>query len=246
MAFRRLLSIALIASAPGTLANPIFTIDPDTVVLSTRASWCESELNICGTVCGKASSNECNSSSLTYSCSCSDGTVPDLTGYIGSLPYFICEEAFSQCVEAADGDTTQRNECATNIQAQCGTLQAEGTGTATTYPTATTATSAQTSSADETSTTVASSTGTEVSSASGSAASSSSQSGATTIKTSTSTSSKTSAGGTTTTGTGTQTSATSSSTSIPSAPNNGGSSGIKDGASIGVAIAFGVIAAALL
>jgi hypothetical protein len=58
---------------------------------------------------------------LTYTCICSDGTEPDVVDYEGTLPYFICEESYSQCVSNNSNDVVSQRSCKTNIESKCGT-----------------------------------------------------------------------------------------------------------------------------
>ncbi|KKY29134.1 hypothetical protein UCRPC4_g00166 [Phaeomoniella chlamydospora] len=101
--------------------------DSSEVSASTKESWCLAELNTCRTVCGSASTNTCDDTSLTYECTCSNGTTPDLTAYTNSLPYYICQETYIQCIEDHPNDADGQADCA---EAEvCGTLNATSAAT---------------------------------------------------------------------------------------------------------------------
>lgn len=97
---------------------------------------------------------------FTYSCVCANGTVPDCTAFAETLPYFLCQATYAQCVEAHPNDAQGQSVCETNQQ--CGTRNATAEALAATS-------AAQSSSASSTSSSASSS-----SSASGSATAASS------------------------------------------------------------------------
>nr|POF26003.1 hypothetical protein CFP56_22151 [Quercus suber] len=55
--------------------------------------------------------NDCDSSTLTYACVCSNGLSPNITEYSQTLPYFICTEWGSQCVSNCNGNTDCQSAC---------------------------------------------------------------------------------------------------------------------------------------
>lgn len=59
---------------------------------------------------------------FTYTCICADGTVPDCTAYSQTLPFFICQATFSQCINAHPNDAMGQQTCINNEQ--CGTKNA--------------------------------------------------------------------------------------------------------------------------
>jgi hypothetical protein len=94
------------------------------LVNSTIAySWCQGQRNSCPQICGGAAGvNTCDQNTFTYSCVCGDGTVPDCTAYTQTLPFFICQDTFSQCIEAHPNDAAGQQAC---TQAEvCGTKNA--------------------------------------------------------------------------------------------------------------------------
>jgi hypothetical protein len=83
---------------------------------------------------------------LTYSCICSNGTVPDVSAYQDTIPFYICKETFVQCTAAHPDDAEGQDGCKNNQQ--CGTLNAtaiEGSSEESSSSSATSATSMATS-----------------------------------------------------------------------------------------------------
>ncbi|ORY66043.1 uncharacterized protein BCR38DRAFT_483701 [Pseudomassariella vexata] len=120
-------------SALTVSATTNFTIDPTEVALSTRAAWCQSEINVCNQVCSDAAStNACDPELLTYDCTCTDGTTPDVSEYRLSLPFYICQQAQTDCVNENAGNLEGLENCTTTIQDNCGTKNASDATTAST------------------------------------------------------------------------------------------------------------------
>lgn len=116
--------VFLALSALTAVSAQNFTIDPNEVDLTTRASWCSGEFSTCDTLCDNdASENRCEPSTLVYSCICaSNGSAPGLEYYSQSLPSFICQQAFSDCNLANAGNAAGQRNCTTTIKDKCGTL----------------------------------------------------------------------------------------------------------------------------
>merc|ERR1712230_188855 len=93
-------------------------------ISSTDAfNWCHAQLNTCPYICGgSASQNSCDDTTFTYSCVCANGTVPDCTAFTQTLPYFICQETYIQCINNNPNDAQAQSVCADNEQ--CGTRNA--------------------------------------------------------------------------------------------------------------------------
>jgi len=116
------LAVAQSTTAPTGPGIGNQTIVPDSVPLSERNSWCLQQQNSCTSLCpgGQWANNTCVATTLVYSCSCADGSVPDLAIYLNTLPYQICEAYIGQCVQANATDPNAQNICrSTNT---CGTL----------------------------------------------------------------------------------------------------------------------------
>ncbi|PTB40741.1 uncharacterized protein TrAFT101_005908 [Trichoderma asperellum] len=94
-------------------------IDPDSVPLATRKSWCQYETSSCPLICSQITTkttlvNECNPNTLQYGCLCGNNQQPNITEYSLTLPYFICQEFVVQCRNACGTDSTCATNCAVN------------------------------------------------------------------------------------------------------------------------------------
>ncbi|GAB7347419.1 hypothetical protein MBLNU459_g4341t1 [Dothideomycetes sp. NU459] len=113
-------AITSLASAQST-----YYVDPNSVDLTTRESWCNSQTSACPLICLQTSANSadtdantCDANSLTYSCVCGNGISPNASEYSQTLPYFICTQWGNNCVANCSSD----NACASNCRANhpCG------------------------------------------------------------------------------------------------------------------------------
>ncbi|KAH7027620.1 uncharacterized protein B0I36DRAFT_364800 [Microdochium trichocladiopsis] len=118
-------SVLALATIVASVARADYYIDPDSVALSIRTSWCQSELSTCPIICqqyppGTTLVNTCDPEHLTYGCLCGNGQKPNVTEYTLTLPYFTCTEWGNQCVKACGQD----NECSRNCREDhpCGAL----------------------------------------------------------------------------------------------------------------------------
>ncbi|GAB1204612.1 hypothetical protein APSETT445_003268 [Aspergillus pseudonomiae] len=83
-----------------------------------------------------------NQQTLGFTCSCSNGTDADVASYAETIPFFVCQENYRQCIERStdlDGD-----EKCKKAQSQCGSKNASdasgsssSTTTSTSLPTST-------------------------------------------------------------------------------------------------------------
>ncbi|KAJ5122786.1 hypothetical protein N7448_003918 [Penicillium atrosanguineum] len=94
------------------------TIDPSSVSLPLRKTWCSYQQNSCPLIClqvngsSGASVNTCDANSLDYSCICSNGISPNASEYSETMAYFICTEAGNQCVtKCAQTDSSCQASC---------------------------------------------------------------------------------------------------------------------------------------
>ncbi|KUJ24347.1 uncharacterized protein LY89DRAFT_679505 [Mollisia scopiformis] len=106
-------------------SQAVYQIDPNSVPLSDRTSWCQSQMTSCPLLClqlpGESSTtdaNDCDPTTLTYDCVCGNGMSPNASEYSQTLPYFICTEYGNQCVAACGGDTNCQSNC--RSQHPCG------------------------------------------------------------------------------------------------------------------------------
>ncbi|EDN09241.1 predicted protein [Histoplasma mississippiense (nom. inval.)] len=81
------------------------SFDPQSVPDDLKLSWCDAQLAACPKVCKSfASVNKCDANDLSFTCTCGDGSTPDLTKYMNTIPYFICTATYGQCVKSHPDD----------------------------------------------------------------------------------------------------------------------------------------------
>jgi hypothetical protein len=102
----------------GTQAQSQYYVDPTTVPLGTRDSWCTSQKRACPLLClqlpgssATTHANTCDPATLTYQCICGNGLQPNASEYSQTLPYFICTEWGQQCVANCSGSNTCQSAC---------------------------------------------------------------------------------------------------------------------------------------
>ncbi|KIX00522.1 uncharacterized protein Z518_10662 [Rhinocladiella mackenziei CBS 650.93] len=138
------------------------SFNPAGIDSTTAFNWCHAQLNTCPQICGGiASQNLCDQNTFTYSCVCPNGTAPDCTAFIETLPFYICEETYIQCINNHPNDAQAQSVCADNEQ--CGTRNATAealaaTSAASASSAAATSSSAPSSASESGSATAASST----------------------------------------------------------------------------------------
>ncbi|KAJ6006635.1 hypothetical protein N7451_004579 [Penicillium sp. IBT 35674x] len=107
------LLVALASAATMALGQYTPTINPDSVDLSDRESWCNAQISSCPILCLQmpnttgALINSCSPKTLYYVCECSNGLSPNASQYSQTMPYFICTEANNQCVSKCANSTCQ-------------------------------------------------------------------------------------------------------------------------------------------
>lgn len=95
------------------------TVDPDKVPEGTKITWCDNQMSSCPILCSQTSSepveppqlNNCSPDTLIYQCVCADGTTPNATEYSETIPYYLCTEANTQCVERCQGSAACQSAC---------------------------------------------------------------------------------------------------------------------------------------
>lgn len=99
------------------------TIDPNTVSQTQRATWCQGQTNTCNLLCNANSeSNSCSETDLKWKCTCaSNSSTPGIQYYKQTMPFYICQTLFSQCIQKNAGDQRGQDTCTKNIQALCAT-----------------------------------------------------------------------------------------------------------------------------
>ncbi|KAJ5392226.1 hypothetical protein N7509_007716 [Penicillium cosmopolitanum] len=110
-------------------------------------SWCTGQRNVCPDICQSGTKqNTCDPKTLVYNCVCSDGSTPDVTPYIQTVPFYVCQANFAQCIEAHPNDADGQKTC--KEAAHCGSKNASSISTTTTASSSATTTLAMTTSTD--------------------------------------------------------------------------------------------------
>ncbi|KAH8698277.1 hypothetical protein BGW36DRAFT_425989 [Talaromyces proteolyticus] len=90
---------------------------------SDLSNWCLGERNTCPQICGGAASpNDCDPTTLNFDCTCINGTVPDVSIYINTIPFYVCQANFAQCIKNHPNDQQGQDQC--SASATCGSLTA--------------------------------------------------------------------------------------------------------------------------
>ncbi|KAG0651778.1 hypothetical protein D0Z07_2021 [Hyphodiscus hymeniophilus] len=117
------ISAAILATALFSLssAQQQYAIDPNSVPISTRNSWCQSQIASCPLIClqypGSSSTteaNDCDATDLTFDCICGNGLSPNASEFSQTIPFFECQEYGNQCVAGCGGDSTCQAACRDN------------------------------------------------------------------------------------------------------------------------------------
>jgi len=95
------------------------TIDPNTVPITTRDVWCTSQITQCPLLClqipgensAATEANTCDPTTLDYSCVCANGMSPNSSEYSQTVPYFICTQYNTNCVNSCNGDSSCQSAC---------------------------------------------------------------------------------------------------------------------------------------
>jgi hypothetical protein len=102
------------------------TIDPSSVQLNLRTTWCVNQKTSCPLLCtqqtnsGSTTSNQCDPKTLDWTCVCAvDGKTPNVSEYSQTIPYYECTEYANQCVKKCGlGNNACSDQCRT--AAPCG------------------------------------------------------------------------------------------------------------------------------
>jgi hypothetical protein len=123
-------AIAGLVSAQNTTFNtPIqcCTVDPNSVDQNDRQSWCQANQNTCVELCGgrgqlASNGNQCDSSTLKFSCKCRNGTdvSSSMSQYQQTVPGQMCLVWYSNCISASGSDATAQFECEQARDSLCG------------------------------------------------------------------------------------------------------------------------------
>ena len=123
---------SLVAAQNYSTSGPL-KIDPNQIGIALRQTWCNAELHSCPQICGgPPTDNACNAVSLrirngvnrnasllltpcrqdtlVYTCTCS-GSKPNISAYINTIPYFVCEQWIANCVDNNPNDLKAITAC---------------------------------------------------------------------------------------------------------------------------------------
>ncbi|KAF2099160.1 hypothetical protein NA57DRAFT_76392 [Rhizodiscina lignyota] len=93
-------------------ATDCCTLNPGSVTLQMRQSWCMAERNSCPQICGgQTSANDCDPNQLTYNCTCFGQTTPNISDYGQTLPSLQCQQWIIQCVNNHPNDLDGQTLC---------------------------------------------------------------------------------------------------------------------------------------
>ncbi|KAK5737426.1 hypothetical protein LTR17_006653 [Elasticomyces elasticus] len=88
------------------------TIDPNGVPYADRLAWCRSQQISCPQLCGGvAQPNTCDSNTLNYTCTCTNGNQPNISNYDQTIPSFVCAQWVINCVAAHPNDLVGITAC---------------------------------------------------------------------------------------------------------------------------------------
>ncbi|KAJ5728665.1 uncharacterized protein N7483_003173 [Penicillium malachiteum] len=86
-------------------------------------SWCQGQRNQCPAICKTGTKqNTCDPTTLKFSCVCADGSSADVTPFLQTVPFYVCEANYGQCVDAHPDDSVGQEAC--KKAAKCGTKNA--------------------------------------------------------------------------------------------------------------------------
>ncbi|USP79741.1 hypothetical protein yc1106_07015 [Curvularia clavata] len=117
------------AAQNSTFNTPIqcCTVDPNSVDQDDRQSWCQANQNTCVELCGgrgqlASNGNQCDSSTLKFSCKCRNGTdvSSTMSQYQQTVPGQMCLVWYSNCISASGTDATAQFECEQARDNLCG------------------------------------------------------------------------------------------------------------------------------
>ncbi|TKA79773.1 hypothetical protein B0A55_03299 [Friedmanniomyces simplex] len=116
----------LVSAQNYSTSGPI-SVTASSVPYDTRLSWCRAQQNSCPQICGgQAYPNNCDSNTLNYTCTCSNGNSPNISNYDQTIPSFVCAQWKIDCVAAHPNDLTGQTAC---LSITCGSMNASSGST---------------------------------------------------------------------------------------------------------------------
>lgn len=64
-----------------------------------------------------------------FSCVCNDDTVPDVSPFLQTVPFYVCQANYGQCIDAHPNDAMGQEAC--KKAAKCGTKNATASASST-------------------------------------------------------------------------------------------------------------------
>ncbi|RYO90941.1 hypothetical protein DL764_008351 [Monosporascus ibericus] len=120
IAFAALTALSLVSAQ--AQSNSTFTLpNPSEVDPGLRANWCRSQRTACDNLCQQVTANDCDIETLDFSCVCSNGESPDFNEYRDTIPFFVCNQLFEDCIEDNPDDARAQANCTTTYDDNCGT-----------------------------------------------------------------------------------------------------------------------------
>ncbi|WPH01141.1 Hypothetical protein R9X50_00397600 [Acrodontium crateriforme] len=113
MLFRALLAAtAFTGLVSAQNATSTYTVDPNSVAATERATWCANQRTNCYSICGgQAYPNTCDDTTLAWTCTCTDGSKPNISDYQNTIPSLECNAWFSQCIAENTQDLAAQDQC---------------------------------------------------------------------------------------------------------------------------------------
>ncbi|KAI0147880.1 hypothetical protein F4776DRAFT_286667 [Hypoxylon sp. NC0597] len=106
-------------------SNSTFKIDPSTVDISDRVTWCQGQQDSCNTLCGTATDNSCSTDTLDFQCTCQGGNSPNMNLYQDTVPWFVCERLQQNCIVQFENNAAGQRNCTQTYGDNCGTEKVE-------------------------------------------------------------------------------------------------------------------------
>ncbi|KAI1338594.1 hypothetical protein F5Y15DRAFT_122226 [Xylariaceae sp. FL0016] len=100
-------------------SNSTWTIDASNVTIQDAVAWCQGQTDSCGTLCGTAIVNNCDTTSLNFECECEGNSFPDMNLYMNTMPYFVCERLQDNCIVANENDANGQKNCTDTFGDNC-------------------------------------------------------------------------------------------------------------------------------
>ncbi|KAI1176862.1 hypothetical protein F4777DRAFT_577577 [Nemania sp. FL0916] len=102
-------------------SNSTWKINPSEVDALTQTTWCNAQQDNCNILCGSVLVNNCDPPTLDFSCECAGNSYPDMNKYMNTIPWFVCMQLQSDCIDAHANDAAGQKNCTSTYKDHCGT-----------------------------------------------------------------------------------------------------------------------------